>query len=152
MAARAPDEGPKRLARTQSAFRRLQQARWVLIFVVVVSGLALSALLYWMLWTRQRELAETQFELDFQPRGWNFNFGVIWSPSDSVNLGGVFKTPFRADVSLSKRRADIWANPTGLDDVTVNAPDPALRENRLKLLSEIRAATYAVADFSKIAG
>lgn len=38
------------------------------------------------------------------------------------------------------------------DDVTVNAPDPALRENRLKLLSEIRAATYAVADFSKIAG
>ncbi len=38
------------------------------------------------------------------------------------------------------------------DDVTVNAPDPALRENRLKLLSEIRAATHAVADFSKIAG
>ncbi len=38
------------------------------------------------------------------------------------------------------------------DDVTVNAPDKALRENRLKLLSEIRTATHAVADFSKIAG
>ena len=38
------------------------------------------------------------------------------------------------------------------DDVTVNADDPALRENRLKLLSEIRAATLNVADFSKIAG
>jgi glycyl-tRNA synthetase beta chain len=38
------------------------------------------------------------------------------------------------------------------DKVTVNAPDPKLRENRLKLLSEIRAATLKVADFSKIAG
>ncbi len=38
------------------------------------------------------------------------------------------------------------------DDVTVNADDPSLRENRLKLLSEIRAATLNVADFSKIAG
>ena len=38
------------------------------------------------------------------------------------------------------------------DKVTVNAPDAKLRENRLKLLSEIRAATLNVADFSKIAG
>jgi glycyl-tRNA synthetase beta chain len=36
------------------------------------------------------------------------------------------------------------------DKVTVNADDKALRENRLKLLNEIRAATRAVADFSKI--
>ncbi len=34
----------------------------------------------------------------------------------------------------------------------VNADDPKIRENRLKLLSEIRAATQTVADFSKIAG
>jgi glycyl-tRNA synthetase beta chain len=38
------------------------------------------------------------------------------------------------------------------DKVTVNVDDKALRENRLKLLSEIRAATRAVADFSKIEG
>jgi glycyl-tRNA synthetase beta chain len=38
------------------------------------------------------------------------------------------------------------------DKVTVNAEDPKLRENRLLLLSEIRAATLTVADFSKIAG
>ena len=38
------------------------------------------------------------------------------------------------------------------DKVTVNAPDPKLRENRLRLLSEIRAATLKVADFSRIAG
>jgi glycyl-tRNA synthetase beta chain len=38
------------------------------------------------------------------------------------------------------------------DKVTVNVDDPALRANRLKLLNKIRAATRAVADFSKIEG
>jgi glycyl-tRNA synthetase beta chain len=38
------------------------------------------------------------------------------------------------------------------DKVTVNVDDKDLRENRLKLLNEIRAATRAVADFSKIEG
>ncbi|HTZ00881.1 MAG TPA: glycine--tRNA ligase subunit beta, partial [Xanthobacteraceae bacterium] len=38
------------------------------------------------------------------------------------------------------------------DKVTVNVEDQRLRENRLKLLNEIRAATRAVADFSKIEG
>jgi glycyl-tRNA synthetase beta chain len=38
------------------------------------------------------------------------------------------------------------------DKVTVNVPEPALRANRLKLLSEIRRATLAVADFSRIGG
>jgi glycyl-tRNA synthetase beta chain len=38
------------------------------------------------------------------------------------------------------------------DKVTVNVEDKAVRENRLKLLNEIRAATRAVADFSKIEG
>ena len=38
------------------------------------------------------------------------------------------------------------------DKVTVNVDDKALRENRLKLLSEIRDATGAVADFSNIGG
>jgi glycyl-tRNA synthetase beta chain len=36
------------------------------------------------------------------------------------------------------------------DKVKVNDDDPKVRENRLKLLNEIRAATRAVADFSKI--
>ena len=38
------------------------------------------------------------------------------------------------------------------DKVKVNDDDPKLRENRLKLLNEIRAATRAVADFSRIEG
>lgn len=41
---------------------------------------------------------------------------------------------------------------TFFDHVIVNADDKNLRENRLKLLNEIRAATLTVADFSKIAG
>jgi glycyl-tRNA synthetase beta chain len=36
------------------------------------------------------------------------------------------------------------------DKVKVNDDDPRVRENRLKLLNEIRAATRAVADFSRI--
>ena len=38
------------------------------------------------------------------------------------------------------------------DKVTVNDADPALRLNRLKLLSGLRHATRAVADFGAIAG
>ncbi len=38
------------------------------------------------------------------------------------------------------------------DKVTVNVDDPPVRANRLKLLNQIRAATRAVADFSKIEG
>ena len=38
------------------------------------------------------------------------------------------------------------------EKVTVNVPDTKLRENRLRLLSEIREATLSVADLSKVAG
>ncbi len=51
--------------------------------------------------------------------------------------------------ALAELRAPVDAF---FDKVTVNAPDAALRTNRLALLSEIRAATLNVADFSKIAG
>jgi glycyl-tRNA synthetase beta chain len=38
------------------------------------------------------------------------------------------------------------------DKVTVNAEDPTLRANRLRLLNDIREATRTVADFSRIEG
>jgi glycyl-tRNA synthetase beta chain len=38
------------------------------------------------------------------------------------------------------------------DKVTVNAENPQLRENRLKLLAALREATRSVADFSRIEG
>jgi glycyl-tRNA synthetase beta chain len=51
--------------------------------------------------------------------------------------------------ALAKLRAPV---DSFFDKVTVNTPDAALRENRLKLLSQIRAATLEVADFSRIEG
>jgi glycyl-tRNA synthetase beta chain len=51
--------------------------------------------------------------------------------------------------ALAELRAPVDAF---FDKVTVNADDAKLRANRLALLSEIRAATLNVADFSKIAG
>ena len=51
--------------------------------------------------------------------------------------------------ALAELRAPVDAF---FEKVTVNAEDAKLRVNRLRLLSEIRAATLSVADFSKIAG
>src|SRR5262249_28980301 len=51
--------------------------------------------------------------------------------------------------ALAELRAPVDAF---FDKVTVNAADADVRANRLALLSEIRAATLTVADFSKIAG
>jgi len=50
---------------------------------------------------------------------------------------------------IAKLRAPVDAF---FDHVTVNADDPRLRENRLKLLAQIRAAAAQIADFSKIEG
>jgi glycyl-tRNA synthetase beta chain len=57
-----------------------------------------------------------------------------------------FEAAMRA---LSKLRAPV---DTFFDSVTVNAEDSQLRENRLKLLNQIREATGTVADFSRIEG
>jgi len=51
--------------------------------------------------------------------------------------------------AMAKLRAPVDAF---FDNVTVNADNPKLRENRLRLLNRIRAATLEVADFSKITG
>jgi glycyl-tRNA synthetase beta chain len=51
--------------------------------------------------------------------------------------------------ALAELRAPVDAF---FDKVTVNVDDEAVRKNRLHLLSEIRAATQTVADFSKISG
>jgi glycyl-tRNA synthetase beta chain len=54
-----------------------------------------------------------------------------------------------AMAALASLRAPV---DTFFDAILVNADDKAVRENRLTLLNEIRAATLTVADFSKIAG
>jgi glycyl-tRNA synthetase beta chain len=54
-----------------------------------------------------------------------------------------------AMAALSALRAPVYAF---ADKVLVNADDPAIRANRLRLLAGLRAATRAVADFGRIGG
>jgi glycyl-tRNA synthetase beta chain len=69
----------------------------------------------------------------------------------------------KADASAAVAREDFAAAMSAMaklrphvdaffDKVTVNVADKPIRENRLRLLNEIREATRAVADFSKIEG
>ncbi|MGH6847052.1 MAG: glycine--tRNA ligase subunit beta [Methylocella sp.] len=60
------------------------------------------------------------------------------------------QTPFEdAMECLSSLRSPV---DVFFEHVTVNAEDPRLRLNRLRLLNELRSAMHDVADFSKIAG
>ncbi len=75
--------------------------------------------------------------------------GAITTAKDDAS-SAVAKEDFAAAMTaMAKLRPAVDAF---FDKVTVNAEDKALRENRLKLLNEIREATRAVADFSKIEG
>jgi glycyl-tRNA synthetase beta chain len=72
--------------------------------------------------------------------------GVAKSEAERAAAAEDFEATMRAMAKL-RHHVDAF-----FDKVTVNVDDPGLRENRLKLLNEIRAATRAVADFSKIEG
>jgi glycyl-tRNA synthetase beta chain len=79
-----------------------------------------------------------------------------WDLAKAIDAAGegvgsaVAREDFGAAMSaMAKLRPHVDAF---FDKVTVNVDDKALRENRLRLLNEIRAATRAVADFSKIEG
>jgi glycyl-tRNA synthetase beta chain len=75
--------------------------------------------------------------------------GAIATAKDDAS-SAVAKEDFAAAMTaMAKLRPAVDAF---FDKVTVNADDKALRENRLMLLNEIREATRAVADFSKIEG
>ncbi|MGJ4964868.1 glycine--tRNA ligase subunit beta [Bradyrhizobium sp. HKCCYLRH3061] len=68
----------------------------------------------------------------------------------SEAAAAVAKEDFAAAMrALAKLRPAVDAF---FDKVKVNDDDAAIRENRLRLLNEIRSATRAVADFSKIEG
>jgi len=61
------------------------------------------------------------FELDFRPRGWSVNLGVIVEPVEGLNLAAVYKTPFTAHVRLDKTRWDRWGTLDSLQEVTTNS-------------------------------
>ena len=62
-----------------------------------------------------------EFDLDFRPRGWNFNLGLMVSPVEELNFGATYKTPFTSDVSLEKARRDYWGTIDEIEEVTSNA-------------------------------
>ncbi|MCL4821105.1 MAG: hypothetical protein KJ067_18370 [Vicinamibacteria bacterium] len=62
---------------------------------------------------RRRSLQQTEFGFT----GWNFNLGLLWSPVPSLNVGLVGKTPFRGQVTLTRRRTDITSGTDELSEV-----------------------------------
>jgi len=69
---------------------------------------------------------------------------------EKAEAAAIAKENFEAAMTaMARLRAPVDAF---FDKVTVNADNPELRENRLRLLNRIRATTQTVADFSKIAG
>jgi glycyl-tRNA synthetase beta chain len=69
---------------------------------------------------------------------------------EKAAAAAVAKEDFEAAMAaMAKLRAPVDAF---FDSVTVNTQEPALRENRLRLLNRVRATTLTVADFSKIEG
>ena len=88
--------------------------------------------------------------------------GKLFGAPEETALAKAIYTA-RKDASAAVAKEDFAAAMTAMaklrpfvdaffEKVTVNADDKALRENRLKLLNEIRQATRAVADFSRIEG
>jgi long-subunit fatty acid transport protein len=55
---------------------------------------------------KQQRLVPSQQHSDFSLRGWNVDFGLMFSPWESLNLGATFKSDFTSHVSLSRSRAD----------------------------------------------
>ena len=68
-------------------------------------------------------------------------------PSAQAALGAEDFTAAMAALAMLRAPIDAF-----FDQVTVNADDAMLRRNRLLLLSDIRTAIHAVADFSRIEG
>ena len=73
-------------------------------------------------------------------------FETVAEQAASAVAGEDFEGAMRALATL-REPVDVF-----FDEITVNAPDPAIRLNRLRLLSGFAAAVHAVADFSRIGG
>jgi hypothetical protein len=55
-----------------------------------------------------RQTAVTsQQSLDFRVSAWNVHLGVIWSPTERLNVGAVVKSPFTARVDMARVRHDV---------------------------------------------
>ncbi len=55
---------------------------------------------------REQRDIPTRQNANVELSGWNFHAGLMWSPWESLNLGAVVKTGFRANASLARSRVD----------------------------------------------
>ena len=62
-----------------------------------------------------------EFDLRFRPSGWSFNFGLMWSPIEPLNVAAVYKTPFTASVQLDQSRRDTWVFSNLPPEITTNS-------------------------------
>ena len=91
---------------------------------------------------------EPSAELYRQAEEWELARAIDTAAAEAT--AAVAREDFAAAMSaMAKLRPHVDAY---FDKVTVNVDDAPVRANRLKLLNQIRAATRAVADFSKIEG
>ncbi len=68
-----------------------------------------------------RQTAVTsQQELGFDVSAWNVNLGLIWSPSETLNVGAVVKSPFTAQVAMARVRRDV-VDAAGQEFITTNS-------------------------------
>jgi len=65
---------------------------------------------YKQLVVREQRAIPTRQNAAFDLSGWNAHVGLIWSPWESLNLGGVVKTGFRSDLTLTRSRVDFYPN------------------------------------------
>jgi glycyl-tRNA synthetase beta chain len=91
---------------------------------------------------------EPSAELYRQAEEWELARAIDTAAAEATDA--VSREDFAAAMSaMAKLRPHVDAY---FDKVTVNVDDAPVRANRLKLLNQIRVATRAVADFSKIEG
>jgi glycyl-tRNA synthetase beta chain len=91
---------------------------------------------------------EPSAELYRQAEEWELARAIDTAAAEAT--AAVAREDFAAAMrAMAKLRPHVDAY---FDKVTVNVDDAPVRANRLKLLNQIRAATRAVADFSKIEG
>jgi len=79
---------------------------------------------------------------------------TAWSMPSDTALAGAESAVEREDYAVAMTALAALRAPVDafFDKVLVNADDPAVRANRLRMLAAFRQATQAVADFSKVGG
>jgi len=63
---------------------------------------------------RPVEFGVTHQESRFDLHGWNANLGVIWTPTQALNVGLITRTGFRTNSALSRLRRDPFPSPEGV--------------------------------------